>query len=96
MAVVSSGTAVLGLGDIGALAAKPVTEGRALLFKRANIDIFDLELGVRQPEELVGVVTALTPTFSGINLKDITGPDCFLVEEGFRGALSILSFILSS
>src|SRR6266498_2012695 len=73
VAVVSNGTAVLGLGDIGPLAGKPVMEGKAVLFKRfADIDVFDIELDARDPEEIVRIVHALEPTFGGINLEDIT------------------------
>jgi malate dehydrogenase (oxaloacetate-decarboxylating)(NADP+) len=82
VAVVSNGTAVLGLGDIGALAAKPVMEGKAVLFKKfANIDCFDIELNERDPERLADLVAALEPTFGAINLEDIKAPDCFIVER---------------
>ena len=90
VAVVSNGTAVLGLGDIGPLAAKPVMEGKAVLFKRfAGIDVFDLELDVRDPDELIAVVAALAPTFGGINLEDIKAPECFYIEEELRRRLDI-------
>ncbi|HEX4983882.1 MAG TPA: NADP-dependent malic enzyme [Ilumatobacteraceae bacterium] len=90
VAVVSNGTAVLGLGDIGPLAAKPVMEGKAVLFKRfAGIDVFDLELDVRDPDELITVVAALAPTFGGINLEDIKAPECFYIEEELRRRLDI-------
>ncbi len=93
VAVVSNGTAVLGLGDIGPLAAKPVMEGKAVLFKRfAGIDVFDLELDARDPDELIRVVTALAPTFGGINLEDIKAPECFYVEEELRRRLDIPVF----
>ena len=93
VAVISNGTAVLGLGNIGPLAAKPVMEGKALLFKRlADIDAFDLEINATDPEEVVRVVTALEPTFGGINLEDIRAPDCFYVEEKLNAALSIPVF----
>jgi malate dehydrogenase (oxaloacetate-decarboxylating)(NADP+) len=93
VAIVSNGTAVLGLGNLGPLAAKPVMEGKSLLFKRlADIDAFDLELDVVHPEELVRIVTALAPTFGGINLEDIKAPECFEVEEALRDALSIPVF----
>jgi len=82
VAVVSNGTAVLGLGDIGPEAAKPVMEGKSVLFKRfADIDVFDLELNTRDPEEVIRIVRALEPTFAGINLEDIRAPECFLIEE---------------
>jgi malate dehydrogenase (oxaloacetate-decarboxylating)(NADP+) len=93
VAVVSNGTAVLGLGDIGPLASKPVMEGKAVLFKRfAGIDVFDLELDVRDSDELVAVVAALAPTFGGINLEDIKAPECFYVEEELRRRLDIPVF----
>jgi len=82
VAVVSNGTAVLGLGAIGATAAKPVMEGKAVLFKRfADIDVFDLELDTTDPDELIRAVKMLEPTFGGINLEDIKAPECFYVEE---------------
>src|SRR5690349_22896614 len=78
VAVVSNGTAVLGLGNIGPRAAKPVMEGKAVLFKRfADIDVFDLELDARDPERIIETVAALEPTFGGINLEDIKAPECF-------------------
>jgi malate dehydrogenase (oxaloacetate-decarboxylating)(NADP+) len=93
VAIVSNGTAVLGLGNLEPLAAKPVMEGKSLLFKRlADIDAFDLELDVAHPEELVRVVTAVAPTFGGINLEDIKAPECFEIEEALRAALSIPVF----
>ncbi len=82
VAVVTNGTAILGLGDRGALASKPVMEGKGVLFKRfADIDVFDIELDVTDPEELVQVVAAIAPTFGGINLEDIKAPECFYIEE---------------
>lgn len=82
VAVVSNGTAVLGLGDIGALASKPVMEGKAVLFKRfADIDAFDLEVDTKDPEEIIRLVKLLEPTFGGINLEDIKAPECFHIEE---------------
>ncbi|MBN2288450.1 MAG: NADP-dependent malic enzyme, partial [Candidatus Glassbacteria bacterium] len=82
VAVVTNGTAVLGLGSIGATAAKPVMEGKGVLFKRfADIDVFDLEVDTRDPDELVRTVKLLEPTFGGINLEDIKAPECFYVEE---------------
>src|SRR5919202_911686 len=78
VAVVTNGTAVLGLGDMGALAAKPVMEGKAALFKRfADVDVFDLEVDAKDPEEFVRIVQALAPTFGGGNLGGIRAPDCF-------------------
>ena len=89
----SNGTAVLGLGDIGPLGAKPVMEGKATLFKRfADIDVFDLELNASDPEEVVRIVKALEPTFGGINLEDIKAPECFYIEERLRGELQIPVF----
>jgi malate dehydrogenase (oxaloacetate-decarboxylating)(NADP+) len=93
VAVISNGTAVLGLGDLGPLAAKPVMEGKAALFKTlADIDVFDIELAVTDPDELVGVVKALEPTFGGINLEDIAAPDCFYIEETLQTELQIPVF----
>ena len=80
VAVVSNGTAVLGLGDIGALAGKPVMEGKGVLFKKfADIDVFDIEVAESDPDKLVDIVAALEPTFGGINLEDIKAPECFEV-----------------
>ncbi|MDR5676882.1 MAG: malate dehydrogenase, partial [Armatimonadota bacterium] len=80
--VVSNGTAVLGLGNVGALASKPVMEGKAVLFKRfADVDVFDVEVDTTDPEEFVRVVRAIAPTFGGINLEDIRAPDCFWIEQ---------------
>ncbi|HSF15713.1 MAG TPA: NADP-dependent malic enzyme [Vicinamibacteria bacterium] len=93
VAVVSNGTAVLGLGNIGPLAAKPVMEGKAVLFKRfADIDVFDIELATQDPDELIRVVKALEPTFGGINLEDIKAPDCFYIEETLKQELDIPVF----
>ena len=93
VAVVSNGTAVLGLGNIGALASKPVMEGKAVLFKKfANIDCFDLELNEPDPEKLAEIVCALEPTFGGINLEDIKAPDCFIVEKLCRERMNIPVF----
>ena len=93
VAVVSNGTAVLGLGNIGPLAAKPVMEGKGVLFKRfADIDVFDIELNVTDPEEVVRVVKALEPTFGGINLEDIKAPDCFHIETRLREEMEIPVF----
>ncbi|KHJ54157.1 NADP-dependent malic enzyme [Aureimonas sp. OT7] len=93
VAVVSNGTAVLGLGDIGPLASKPVMEGKAVLFKKfANIDVFDIEVDAREIDRLVDVVAALEPTFGGINLEDIKAPECFEVEERLRARMGIPVF----
>ncbi len=93
VAVISNGTAVLGLGAIGALAAKPVMEGKAVLFKKfAGIDVFDLELDELDPERLADIVAALAPTFGAINLEDIRAPDCFIVEQRLRERLDIPVF----
>src|SRR6202044_1648570 len=90
VAVVSNGTAVLGLGNIGPLAAKPVMEGKAVLFKTfAGIDVFDIELNEPDPDKLVEVIAALEPTFGGINLEDIKAPECFEVERRLRARMKI-------
>ncbi|QGX99155.1 NADP-dependent malic enzyme [Roseovarius faecimaris] len=93
VAVVSNGTAVLGLGNIGALASKPVMEGKAVLFKKfANIDCFDIEVNESDPEKLAEIVCALEPTFGAINLEDIKAPDCFIVEKICRERMGIPVF----
>ncbi|MBI4729042.1 MAG: NADP-dependent malic enzyme [Acidobacteria bacterium] len=93
VAVVSNGTAVLGLGDQGALASKPVMEGKAALFKRlADVDVFDIEINATDPSEIVRVVKALEPTFGGINLEDIKAPECFEVEERLKELMDIPVF----
>ena len=93
VAVVTNGTAVLGLGAIGPLAAKPVMEGKGVLFKKfAGIDVFDIELAETDQEKLVDIVAALEPTFGGINLEDIKAPECFYVEQKLRERLSIPVF----
>ena len=93
VAVVTNGTAVLGLGDVGPLAAKPVMEGKAVLFKKyADIDVFDIEVRAHDPEHLIEVVAALEPTFGGINLEDIAAPACFHVEEELEKRMSIPVF----
>jgi len=93
VAVVSNGTAILGLGDRGPLAAKPVMEGKGLLFKRfADIDVFDIEINARTPAEIIAVVKALEPTFGGINLEDIKAPECFEVEEKCKAQMNIPVF----
>ncbi len=93
VAVISNGTAVLGLGDLGALAAKPVMEGKAALFKRfADIDSIDLEIDTKDVDEFVNCVRFLHPAFGGINLEDIRAPECFVIEERLRGLLDIPVF----
>jgi len=93
VAVVSNGSAVLGLGSIGPLASKPVMEGKAVLFKKfAGIDVFDIEVAADDPEKLVDVVAALEPTFGGINLEDIKAPECFEVEAQLRARMTIPVF----
>jgi len=93
VAVVSNGTAVLGLGDIGALAGKPVMEGKGVLFKRfANVDVFDIELNEKDPQKIVEIVKALEPTFGGINLEDIKAPECFYIEEELKKICDIPIF----
>jgi malate dehydrogenase (oxaloacetate-decarboxylating)(NADP+) len=93
VAVVTNGTAVLGLGDIGPLAAKPVMEGKAVLFKKfAGIDVFDIEIAEKDVDKLVEVIAALEPTFGGINLEDIKAPDCFTVERRLRERMKIPVF----
>ena len=82
VAVISNGTAILGLGNRGALASKPVMEGKGVLFKRfADIDVFDIEIDEKDPEKLIEIVKAISPTFGGINLEDIKGPECFVIEK---------------
>ena len=93
VAVITNGTAVLGLGPIGPLAAKPVMEGKAVLFKKfAGIDVFDLEINERDPHKLVEIIAALEPTFGGINLEDIKAPECFIVERELRSRMKIPVF----
>ena len=93
VAVISNGTAILGLGDRGALAGKPVMEGKGVLFKRfADIDVFDIEVDARDPDEMIRVVRAIAPTFGGINLEDIKAPECFYIEEQLRAVLDIPVF----
>ncbi len=91
--VISNGTAVLGLGNIGALASKPVMEGKCILFKRfADVDGFDIELNLTDPDKIVEVVKALEPTFGGINLEDIKAPECFYIEEKLKEQMNIPVF----
>ena len=90
VAVISNGTAVLGLGNIGALASKPVMEGKGLLFKIfADIDVFDIEIDEKDPEKFVEIVKAISPTFGGINLEDIKSPECFEIEKRLKEELNI-------
>lgn len=90
VAVITNGTAVLGLGDTGALASKPVMEGKAGLFKRfADIDVFDIEINCNDPKELVETIARIAPTFGGINLEDIKAPECFFVENELKKRLDI-------
>jgi malate dehydrogenase (oxaloacetate-decarboxylating)(NADP+) len=90
VAVISNGTAVLGLGDIGAMAGKPVMEGKGLLFKIfAGIDVFDIEVNEKDPEKFIQIVKAIAPTFGGINLEDIKAPECFEIEERLKAELDI-------
>jgi malate dehydrogenase (oxaloacetate-decarboxylating)(NADP+) len=91
--VITNGTAVLGLGPIGPLAAKPVMEGKGVLFKKfAGIDVFDIEINERDPDKLVEIIASLEPTFGGINLEDIKAPECFYIEKQLRGRMSIPVF----
>jgi malate dehydrogenase (oxaloacetate-decarboxylating)(NADP+) len=93
VAVITNGTAVLGLGDIGPLAGKPVMEGKAVLFKNfAGIDVYDIEIAEKDPEKLVEIIASLEPTFGGINLEDIKAPECFLVESRLRERMKIPVF----
>src|SRR5471030_3177256 len=91
--VVTNGTAVLGLGAIGPLAAKPVMEGKAVLFKKfAGIDVFDIEINELDPDRLVDIIASLEPTFGGINLEDIKAPECFVIERQLRERMKIPVF----
>ena len=93
VAVITNGTAVLGLGDIGALASKPVMEGKGVLFKKfSGIDVFDIEINEKDPYKLVEIIAALEPTFGGINLEDIKAPECFIVERELRKRMKIPVF----
>jgi malate dehydrogenase (oxaloacetate-decarboxylating)(NADP+) len=90
VAVITNGTAVLGLGDIGPEASKPVMEGKGVLFKIfADIDVFDLELDANDPDKFIEAVKAVAPTFGGINLEDIKAPDCFYIEQRLKEELDI-------
>src|SRR5690606_16188976 len=91
--VITNGTAVLGLGNIGPLAGKPVMEGKGVLFQKfAGIDVFDLEIAENDPDKLVEIIAALEPTFGGINLEDIKAPECFVVERKLRERMKIPVF----
>jgi malate dehydrogenase (oxaloacetate-decarboxylating)(NADP+) len=91
--VISNGTAVLGLGNIGALAGKPVMEGKGVLFKKfAGVDVFDIEIDERDPDKLVEIIASLEPTFGGINLEDIKAPECFYIEKKLRERMKIPVF----
>ncbi|WP_308933144.1 malic enzyme-like NAD(P)-binding protein, partial [Pseudoxanthomonas indica] len=93
VAVVTNGTAVLGLGNIGALAGKPVMEGKGVLFQKfAGIDVFDIEIDETDPDKLVDIIASLEPTFGGINLEDIKAPECFIVERKLRERMRIPVF----
>jgi malate dehydrogenase (oxaloacetate-decarboxylating)(NADP+) len=93
VAVISNGTAILGLGDKGALASKPVMEGKAVLFKKfADIDVFDIEVSTRDPDQFIEIVASIAPTFGGINLEDIRSPECFPIERGLQQRLDIPVF----
>ena len=97
VAVITNGTAVLGLGNIGPLAAKPVMEGKALLFKRlADIDVFDLELDGEDPDRFIEAVSTLEPTFGAINLEDIKAPECFYIEEALKKRMAFRSSTTTS
>ncbi|PPR76525.1 MAG: NADP-dependent malic enzyme, partial [Alphaproteobacteria bacterium MarineAlpha2_Bin1] len=91
--VVTNGTAVLGLGNIGPLASKPVMEGKGVLFKKfADIDVFDIEVDASDPSKFIDTVAALEPTFGGINLEDIKAPECFIIEKALRKKMKIPVF----
>ncbi|MBX9886010.1 MAG: NADP-dependent malic enzyme, partial [Novosphingobium sp.] len=90
VAVISNGTAILGLGNLGALASKPVMEGKAVLFKRfADVDSIDIELATEDPQALIDAVTLMEPSFGGINLEDIKAPECFIIEQALKERLKI-------
>ena len=93
VAVITDGTAILGLGNLGPLASKPVMEGKAILFKRfANIDVFDIEVNAPSVESFIETVVNISPTFGGINLEDIAAPHCFVIEKALRERLDIPVF----
>ena len=90
VAVISNGTAILGLGNLGALALKPVMEGKAVLFKRfADVDSIDLELDTEDPDKFIEAVALMEPSFGGINLEDIAAPECFIIEQALRERMNI-------
>jgi malate dehydrogenase (oxaloacetate-decarboxylating)(NADP+) len=90
VAVISNGTAILGLGNLGALASKPVMEGKAVLFKRfADVDSIDIELATEDPEAFINAVALMEPSFGGINLEDIKAPECFIIEQALRERMNI-------
>src|SRR5690606_9663998 len=90
VAVISNGTAILGMGNLGALASKPVMEGKAVLFKRfADVDAIDLELDTEDPEAIINVIALMGPSFGGINLEDIKAPECFVIEQALRERMKI-------
>lgn len=93
MAVISNGTAVLGLGNIGALASKPVMEGKAVLFKKfGKVNSVDIEIKETDPDKFIDIVESLEPSFGGINLEDIKGPDCFKIEQTLKERMNIPVF----
>src|SRR3954454_20994126 len=93
LAVISNGTAVLGLGDIGAYASKPVMEGKGVLFKKfADIDVFDIEVDAKDVDNFCRVVKSLEPTFGGVNLEDVKSPECFVIERRLRAEMQIPVF----
>ena len=90
---IANGTAVLGLGNIGALASKPVMEGKGVLFKKfSGVDVFDIEIDETDPDKFIAIVQALEPTYGGINLEDIKAPDCFKIEDGLKDAMNFPVF----
>ena len=90
VAVISNGTAILGMGNLGALAAKPVMEGKAVLFKRfADVDSIDIELATEDPQAIIDAVALMEPSFGGINLEDIKAPECFVIEQALRERMRI-------
>ena len=94
VAVISNGSAILGMGNLGALASKPVMEGKAVLFKRfADIDSIDLEIDSENPDEIINSIKNFAPSFGGINLEDIAAPDCFIIEEKLKEILDIPVFL---
>ena len=95
--VITNGTAVLGLGAIGPLAAKPVMEGKGVLFKKfAGIDVFDIEIDETAPDKMVEIIGSFEPTFGGINLEDIKAPECFIIEQKLRGRMGFRCFMMTS